>query len=313
MPDLGVNPRMDLKQLEYFVRVAELGSFTQASHALNIAQPALSRQVRLLEVELRQNLLNRTGRGVTTTEAGKLLLEHCRGILHQVERAREDMGRVRGALAGRVTLGIAPSASKMLTVPLTREFRKQLPNASLSISEGLSLMMQEWLMAGRLDIALLYNPSPSAELELSPLTHELLYLVGPRGPHPSDQPMPLRTLANIPLVIPNRPHTVRMLLESEMALIGCRPNIRLEIDGVPAILDLVADGLGYAVLTEHAVLTSAQPERYHIRPIIQPELHSRLYLATASGRITTLTQQAMLDLIRTMVRRVYPAPMTRTG
>ena len=82
---------MDLKQIEYFVRVAELGSFTRASVALNIAQPALSRQVRLLEVELRQNLLIRNGRGATTTEAGKMLLEHGRGILHQVQRAREDL------------------------------------------------------------------------------------------------------------------------------------------------------------------------------------------------------------------------------
>jgi LysR family nitrogen assimilation transcriptional regulator len=122
--------------------------------------------------------------------------------------------------------------------------------------------------------------------------------------------MTLRALANVPLVIPNRPHTVRMLLESQMALIGSRPNIRLEIDGVPAILDLVADGAGYAVLTQHAVLTSAQPDRYHIRAIVQPELPSRLYLATAPGRITTLTQKAMLGLIRSTVRHVYPSNMT---
>ncbi|MGB3835175.1 LysR substrate-binding domain-containing protein [Castellaniella sp.] len=300
---------MDLKQLEYFTRVAELGSFTQASHALDIAQPALSRQVRLLEVELRQNLLNRNGRGVTTTEAGKLLLAHCRGILHQVERAKEDMGRVQGALAGRVALGIAPSASKMLTVPLTRQFRKQLPNATLSISEGLSLMMQESLLAGRLDIALLYNPTVSAELDLRPLTSERLYLVGPKGPHPSKVPISLDALAGIPLVIPNRPHTVRMLLESQLTQIGQRPNIRLEIDGVAAILDLVADGAGYAVLSEHAVTTSAHPDGYHIRPIAEPSLYSQLYLATASGRITTLTQQAVLELIHKTVQIVYPPAM----
>lgn len=304
---------MDLKQLEYFLRVAELGSFTQASRALNIAQPALSRQVRMLEVELRQNLLNRNGRGVTTTEAGKLLLEHCRGILHQVERAKEDLGRVQGALAGRVAVGIAPSASKMMTVRLTRKVRKHLPNASLSISEGLSLSMQEWLLAGRLDIALLYNPSPSAELDIAPLTCESLYLVGPRGPHPSDKPMTLETLRNIPLVIPNRPHTIRMLLEAEMSAIGHRPNIRLEIDGVAAILDLVADGAGYAVLTEHAVLTSARPDLYHIRPIVRPELISRLCVATASGRITTLTQNAVLELIRETARQVYPPTMIQTA
>ena len=84
---------MDLKQLEYFVRVAELGSFTRAAIELDVAQPALSRQVRLLEVELRQTLLVRSGRGALPTEAGKLLLEHGRGILYQVERAREDQSR----------------------------------------------------------------------------------------------------------------------------------------------------------------------------------------------------------------------------
>ncbi|MDO8284058.1 MAG: LysR family transcriptional regulator, partial [Rhodoferax sp.] len=100
---------MDLKQLEYFVRVAELGSFTRAAIALDIAQPALSRQVRLLEVELRQTLLTRNGRGALPTEAGKLLLAHGRGILHQVERAKEELGRVRGSLAGRVAVGLPTS------------------------------------------------------------------------------------------------------------------------------------------------------------------------------------------------------------
>jgi DNA-binding transcriptional LysR family regulator len=129
---------MDLKQLEYFVRVAELGSFTRAAQALNIAQPALSRQVRLLEVELRQNLLVRNGRGATPTQAGLLLLEHGRGILHQVERAREELGRVRTGLSGRVALGLPPSVARVLTVPLTRTFRAKMPEAQLSISEGLS-------------------------------------------------------------------------------------------------------------------------------------------------------------------------------
>jgi LysR family nitrogen assimilation transcriptional regulator len=97
---------MELKQLEYFVRVAELGSFTRAATALHTTQPMLSRQVRMLEVELHQTLLTRNGRGAAPTEAGQLLLEHGRGILHQVERAREDLARVRGGLAGRVALGL---------------------------------------------------------------------------------------------------------------------------------------------------------------------------------------------------------------
>ncbi|MFM7332413.1 MAG: LysR family transcriptional regulator, partial [Brachymonas sp.] len=170
---------MDLKQLEYFVRVAELGSFTRAAQQLHIAQPALSRQVRLLEVELRQNLLLRNGRGALPTEAGKLLLEHGRGILHQVERAKEELGRARGGLSGRVAVGMPTSVAKALAVALTREFRSRMPEATLAISEGLSVAMQEALLNGRLDIALLYNALPTPELELLPLLDEALYLVQP--------------------------------------------------------------------------------------------------------------------------------------
>lgn len=290
---------MDLKQLEYFVRVAELGSFTRASMALNVAQPALSRQVRLLEVELRQNLLVRNGRGATPTEAGRLLLAHGRGILHQVERAREELGRVRGALAGRVAIGLPPSLARVLTVPLTRAFRSQLPEASLSISEGLSVTMQEWLTTGRLDIAVLYNAQPAAEIDIHPLRDEELLLVEPRPPGLSEDPpsaIDLRDVAALPLVIPSRPNAIRMQVETEMANIGCRPNVALEIDGVSAILDLVADGAGAALLSRNAVASSIRPSAYRMRPV-NPPLKTRLCLATSSQRPATLTQQRTLELI----------------
>ncbi len=305
---------MDLKQLEYFVRVAELGSFTRAAGVLNIAQPALSRQVRLLEVELRQNLLLRNGRGVTTTEAGKLLLEHGRGILHQVERAREDLGRVRGALAGRVALGLPPSIARMMTVPLTRAFRKRLPSAALSISEGLTISMQEGLLTGRLDIALLYNPPASPELNTLPLLDEELFLIGPRPPRSKAvaQSIGLKEVSALPLVIPSRPNAIRMVVETEMAGIGCKPDISLEIDGVAAILDLVADGAGYAVLPKYALATMQRPETYQARAIENPRLASRLALATAAGRTTTMTQQAMLELIQQVAGEVFGAVATPT-
>ncbi len=288
---------MDLKQIEYFVRVAELGSFTRASTALNIAQPALSRQVRLLEVELRQNLLVRNGRGATPTEAGKLLLEHGRGILHQVERAREDLGRVRGGLAGRVAIGMPTSVSKVLAVPLNRAFRERMPDAKLSISEGLSVAMQESLTSGRLDIALLYNAQPTPELELTALLQEDLFLVQAKGTMATKdkQAISLHDLASIPLVIPSRPNALRTLLDAEMVAVNKRPTIALEIDGVAAILDLVADGAGAAVLPMNAVRTAAKPGNYSVRAI--QGLRSQLVLAISAQRPSTLTQRAMHELI----------------
>ena len=291
---------MELEQIEYFVRVAELGSFTRASSALGIAQPALSRKIRQLEVELRQNLLVRNGRGATTTDAGKLLLEHGRGILHQVQRLREELGRLRGSLAGRVAIGLPPSIAKVLTVSLTREFRAKLPQAALSISEGLSAAMQESIINGRLDIALLYGAVPTLGLEITHLLDEDLFLVQRQSQRQSQLSQPtavtLRDVAALPLIIPTRPNAIRMLVESEMANINCHPNIVLEIDGVPAILDLVLDGAGCAVLSKNAVTTSGQASLFSVSHIAG--LHSKLSIAVSSQRPATLTQQAMLELIQ---------------
>ena len=300
---------MDLKQLEYFVRVAEMGSFTKAAIALNVAQPALSRQVRLLEVELRQNLLKRNGRGANPTEAGLLLLAHGRGILHQVERAREELARARDGLTGRVALGMPPSIARVLTVPLTRAFREKMPDAQLSITEGLSAAMKESLLSGRLDIALLYNATASTGIEIRPLLEEELWLVQARPPGLMEDPPPLpinlKDVSRLPLVIPTRPNAIRMHVESEMAGVGCRPQIALEIDGVPAILELVEDGAGCAILSRNAVTRSTKPSAFSTRPISNPKLSISLSSVVNSQRPSTLTQQATLELIReTAVRHL---------
>jgi LysR family nitrogen assimilation transcriptional regulator len=301
---------MDLKQIEYFVRVAELGSFTRAAQALDVAQPALSRQVRLLEVELRQNLLIRNGRGALPTEAGKLLLEHGRGILHQVERAREELGRVRGALAGRVAVGLPPSIARMMAVPLIHGFRQSMPQATLSLTEGLSAAMLESLSSGRLDIALLYNATPSQEIELTPLFQEELFLVQarPAGKSKADaSAVALSALAQVPLVIPSRPNAIRMQVEAELAAHGLKPTIALEVDSVASILELVADGAGSAVLAGHAVRNSGQPQAFTVRPIGSPRVRSGVAMAVSAQRPTTLTQKSAQDLIRQLAVRMASA------
>ncbi|SFU93223.1 LysR substrate-binding domain-containing protein [Pseudoduganella namucuonensis] len=295
---------MDVKQLSYFVRVAELGSFTRASIVLDIAQPALSRQVRLLEVELRQNLLVRNGRGITLTEAGKVLLEHSRGVLHQMERLREELSRVRGSLAGRVAVGMPPTLGRILAVPVTREFKQLMPDATLSINEGLSKTMQESLLTGQLDIALVYNAFPTPGIELRPvLQDELLLVQGPGGADSAD-PVELKDIARYPLIIPSRPNAIRMHVETALLNIGVQPRIAMEVDGVATILDLVADGVGNAVLSRHAVITAAQPERFTMRRITNPGLYPLLSVATSANRPATSTQHATLELLERVAREV---------
>jgi LysR family transcriptional regulator, nitrogen assimilation regulatory protein len=303
---------MDLKQLEYFVRVAELGSFTRASIELDVAQPALSRQVRLLEVELRQNLLTRNGRGAVPTDAGKLLLEHGRGILHQVALAREELGNARGALAGRVSIGLPPSLSRLITVPLTHAFRNALPHAQLTLTEGFSILMYEGLRVGNLDMAVLYNPDPSPELETALLHEEELVLISSKHDLP-DPPAKARRarahptvavaeVAQLPLILPSRPNAFRILIESELMNLGRKPQIVMEVDGLNAILNLVKEGLGHAVLPRYTLSNFDNPEPFVVRAIHSPRIMSQLKLVWSSRRPTTETQKKALDVIRVVVR-----------
>jgi LysR family nitrogen assimilation transcriptional regulator len=303
---------MNLKQLEYFVHVAELGSFTRAADHLDIAQPALSRQVRQLEIELRQNLLTRNGRGVAPTEAGKRLLEHGRGILHQVARAREDMEEMRGAPVGQVALGLPPTVGRILTVTLVDEFRKRFAKATLGVVEGLSVNINEWLGSGRLDVGLVYNAAPTPALETRALVAEPLYLIGPAGGHrvspQMGPPLPLKELSRHKLIVPSRPNSLRMLVESRLADIGERINVALEIDGIPAILDLVARGHGYAVLSLNAIRHDPLRAQLVSRPIVKPRLTTSLAVATSAQRpLTPLARQVVEMLLEVVPRELGDA------
>jgi len=280
---------MDLKQLESFVHVAELGSFTRASAVLRVAQPALSRQVRALEVELRQTLFERNGRGVTLTEPGQRLLAHGRGILQQVARAKQDLAEHDGLASGHLAIGLPPSLSRTHTGTLVAAFRERFPRATLTVVEGLSSYLMEWLAHGRIDCAAVYNVGPHAAIDLLPVGDEALYLVSarPRGTATAaTHPVRLARLVDHELVMPSRPHSIRMLLETTMAAGGVQPHIGLEIDSVPAILDIVARQSLHAVLARNAL--RGREREFVAQPIVvgraQVPLVVRLWIATSALR-----------------------------
>jgi LysR family nitrogen assimilation transcriptional regulator len=279
---------MDLKQLETFVHVAELGSFTRASTVLRTAQPALSRQVRALEVELRQTLFERNGRGVTLTEPGQRLLAHGRGILQQVARAKQDLAAHDGAASGHLAVGLPPSLGRTHTVPLVAAFRERFPRATLTVVEGLSTYVMEWLAHGRIDCAVVYNVAPHAAIDLQAVGDEALYLVSARSRHAGKEATPIRLarLVDHELVMPSRPHSIRMLLETTMAAGGVQPHIGLEIDSVPAILDIVTRQPLHAVLGRNAL--RGREREFIAQPIVvgraQVPLVARLWIATSALR-----------------------------
>jgi len=296
---------MELKQLGYFVHVVDLGGFSRAARVLGVAQPALSRHVRSLELELRQSLLLRNGRGATPTEAGKRLLEHARGILQQVDRARCDVEESKGAPVGHVVVGFPPTMALHVAVPLVREFRQRYPRATLSITEALSATLTEWLLVGRVDVGVLYNAEASPTIDIRPLLEEALCLIGRRRKRHATRALPLRELPRYPLLIPSRPHAIRTLVDSRLAALGLRAHIAMEIDAVPAILELVAEGHGYAVLSRRAVARAESAAKLAVTPITAPRLVSTLSIATSAQRPSTPIQQATIALVAELAEQTF--------
>ncbi len=312
--------RMDFKQIQTFVQVAELGSFTRAASVLRVAQPALSRQVRALEVELRQALFDRNGRGVTLTPAGTRLLAHGRGILQQLDRARLDLVDQRGAASGLISIGLPPSVSRSQTAPLVDAFRQHFPRARLSVVEGLSTYTMDWLVQGRIDCAVVYNASPAAAIELQPVLQEPLYLVSARNAKDSTKAsqrlrgpaLSLAQLAARELVIPSRPHAIRMRVETALAEGDHKIQVALEIESLPAILDLVRRHGLHAVLSLNAVYATGHAEAFRVQPINLgrgQQLAASLWLATSAQRPRgPLLEQASAMLVALLRQNLLAKP-----
>lgn len=291
---------MDIRQLEYFICVAELGSFTRASITLGVAQPALSRQIRQLEVELNQSLLIRNGRGVYCTEGGALLLEHARGIVHQLDRARSELEQLRGIRHESIAVGLPPTLARFLTLPLVKTFHSRMENATISVSEGLSTQLQEQLLKGRLDIALLYHNQPTPDIEAIPFHNEELFLIG-RNDIPRGDAVMFEELATIPLVMPSRQHAFRLLLEEAMCAQQLSPSYAVDVDGVSTILELVTNGLGSAVLPRNAIVNFARADEIQLRRIGDKGLFACLSLATSTRRPHTMLQKLTINLIKELI------------
>ena len=208
---------MNLRRLKYFVKIVDIGSLTQAAEVLHIAQPALSQQVATLEGEMDQQLLIRTKRGVTPTEAGKILYTHARTILRQCEQAQLAVNNVGQTLRGQVSIGLAPgTAASAITMPLLQTVRNELPEVMVYLQESSGTALNDKLLAGQLDMAVLYERSPVAGIVSQPLLKEDLYLVGTRDC--PGQSVDLTAVAEMNLFLPRDYSAVRLRVDEAFSL-----------------------------------------------------------------------------------------------
>jgi len=289
---------MDLKQLRYFVRVAELGSFAKAADLLDVAQPTLSRQVRALEIELKTSLFYRNGRGVVLTPLGARFLEQAHGVLHAADGALQVLYESDRRLTGHVVCGFTPSVGRLLTLPFVRRFQKELPGATLTVLNQLSTALHEQLRASRLDFAILHDPAPSSSLEIQHLGNQALFVLGLEPIGRNSETVQWRLLDKVPLVLPSEVHTVRKTIELAAARSRISLNIRYEVDAIESVFQLVQDGVAYTISSQLSALSVRPATKLAVQRIVSPGLTSDLSLVTPLQRTLTPLQARAAELAR---------------
>lgn len=293
---------MDVRQLNTFVHIVELKSFTKAAEHLRIAQPALGLQIRKLEEELQVQLLVRHSRGVEPTDAGLVLLDYARDILERFVAARSAMVEFTGPPRGRVMLGLTPSINYMISTQLIKACNKELPHIVLSIEEQLSSLLVEWVDSERLDMCLAHKSEENSHLIFEPLFHESLYFICHRGLLAEDQAtITLAEVASHSLIMPGMPHGLRKLVEEHAAKAELELDISFEMQSVSVVRDLVAEGVGATILPYGGARRSTADGDLMALKIEQPTLRREIYLCYHERRAPSAAEKKMRELIRIIV------------
>ena len=267
---------MNFTRLRYFAKVVDVGSMTQAADLLNIAQPALSQQIATLEAEVRQQLLFRTKRGVSPTEAGKTLYRHAQVILRQCEQARTDMAAESAGVSGPVSVGLAPgTAAATLALPLIRAIRTLHPGIVLYLTENYGTTLSELIMSGRMDLAVLYGNRAIHGLSFIPLLEEELFLVGPSA---SADPIPVAEMEGIELFLPRPYNIVRKLVDENFTRAGVGFRVVAEVESAATLKAVIAEGLGLTILPASMAREAADGRPSWCRRIVDPVIAAPLTL-----------------------------------
>ena len=230
---------MDLRQLRYFVAVAERGGFGAAASALNVAQSALSRHIKQLEHELGGTLLERGARGVSVTESGKLLLARGRWLLGAVDDIKAEVRTENREPSGTVRLGAPSSLADIMYAPLAKIFVERFPRVRLEMSEGLTETLCDRLLRAELDIGIVTMPQPNDHLNFETLVIEQVFLIGPpRDPLLQKGRLTRRDFSALPAAV--RPLSRNPFPD------GVPSSLR--VDGATPMKRIAASGLGYGLL-----------------------------------------------------------------
>jgi LysR family nitrogen assimilation transcriptional regulator len=291
---------LELRQLRYFVSVARERSFSKASEKLHIAQPALSRQIQLLEQEFGVELLHRTAKGAHTTEAGRRFKEMAEFVLNYIGEIKPSLTRFASEPSANIVVGLPPSLAFMLAPRLVEETQRRFPLVTLRIIEGLSVFLAEWLEEFRLDLAVLTDYGPIPGIERHFIAEDDMVFVGtPAKLKKYDKTIPLKDVETFPLLIT---HGFRSIISEHFAAEHIEPNYHMELDSIPIAKEMVLRGLYCSIMSYSLVHEETKQGRLRALRFEGSPVRRRILTAVAENRPTSVTITAIEGLIKEVVK-----------
>ncbi len=289
---------MDLRQLKTFICVAESGSLSRASDRLRIAQPALSRQIKLLEHQVGVPLFDRHIRGMELTEAGSDLLRRVSGVVRQLETTMQDIQSTHSEISGNVALALMPTIAMVIASRIVARVSEELPQVSLRIREGYSVDIIEWMQRGDVDISFLYGPASDLHLRCRDLLREELVFISPPGVlNRKDKLISFDRVATLPLVVPGRRYALRRLLETNAKSAGVTLTIAYEVDSYFATKSMVMSGIGHSFLPRASVMDDIASGAMEARSIEPDGLWRDVVLGLPQERANTRAAAAVVEIL----------------
>jgi LysR family nitrogen assimilation transcriptional regulator len=293
----GIGGEMELRSLYYFVRIAELGSITRASAHLQIAQPALTRHVQRLEDELDAALFTRANRGVRLTEAGQKLLDSAERILRDVERAGDEIRAHKAHPSGKIILGVTPTLCPVVVPELFARMRDAYPLIELKVVHAGTVRLEEFIVAGLVDLALMAEISRSRLIASNRLAEEEMVLVTRVGARPPGI-VTAEELNRTPLILGDG---LRAALDVLLAGRGIGLRVDTELNDHETIRLMVQQGVGASILPHSSVSRECARGLTQAHRITTAGVFRTLALGVAAGRSPSSARQAVAEIVAAVV------------
>ena len=299
---------MDFRQLRAFVTIADTGNVTRAGQQLNLVQPAVSRQLKLLEEDLGTTLFERERHGMVLTDAGRSLLSYARRVMLELDRARVEILGQAGTISGLVTLGLLPSTADLLASPLYGAVAHAYPGIRLRISTGYAGTLGSWLDSGEIDIALIYRVDGVPGARCTPLVEEPLWIVGPpTAKLRRTRAVALADLPGRPMILPSAPHGIRALVDHACATSGVRLDVAAETNDMHIQKRLAMDGHGWTILPPVAFTGELRRKLVSAAPLAKPGVARTIALATPGSRAVSRHVGAVVEILVGKMARIVHA------